>query len=71
MAKYPPITEDEKRAFKLAKKNKERCENPIKSKWRIKFEQLEIVFEELLSQQVQSELQKDWRIKAGLISELP
>ena len=67
MPKFPPLTKDEKRAFSLAKKNKERCENPIKGKWRLKFDELEKVFEELLVEQFAiSELRDIWRKKAGL-----
>lgn len=67
MPKFPPLTKDEKDAFKLAKKRKERCENPIKGKWRLKFDQLEVVFEELLVSQFSiSELRDFWRQKAGL-----
>lgn len=65
--KYEPLSKDEKNAFKCAKKNKERGLSPIKGKWRLKFEQLESVFEKLLVDQFAiSELRDVWRIKAGL-----
>lgn len=67
MSKFPPITKDEKRAFYLAKKRKELCENPIKGKWRTKFDDLEKAFEELMDDcGFTNDIKELWRLKAGL-----
>ncbi len=65
--KFPPLSEEQKKDSWLAKKNNQRMENPIKCKWRQKFDELEKVFEELLAEQfATSEVRDQWRKKAGL-----